>query len=317
MNALAERRPRELAHLALAEIERDPNQPRQLFPEDKLEELARSIEVSAPGSREPWLDGLLHPIVVYPHPGFVEGTAGPRYRLLAGERRWRAYKLRGWPVIPARILPAPEGPFQALVMQLHENLGRDNTSLWEDAQAAEQAWKLWRFEHNSGTAREFAQALGRSPAWVSQRLAVARAVGPTKQALTEGHIQSFEAFRGFFALPSQEQIEALNRARRSTEPITLGALRPILARLRDEQRAGQARSSRAPANDNPNPPDAPSTPEVVLARSGLPPPPGFLICLELSVAAGRALLFALAAPVPADDRELEGALRDVITKLAS
>src|SRR5689334_17272988 len=68
---------RTLLSLPVEAIERNPNQPRKRFEEEKLEELAASI-------RE---HGIVEPILVR--------KEGGKYRILAGERRWRAAQRAG------------------------------------------------------------------------------------------------------------------------------------------------------------------------------------------------------------------------------
>ena len=64
----------------------NPRQPRQVFDEDSLAELAASIEAV----------GLLQPVV-------VRQNAHGQYELIMGERRWRACQLAGIDVIPAIV----------------------------------------------------------------------------------------------------------------------------------------------------------------------------------------------------------------------
>ncbi|MFN8614165.1 MAG: ParB/RepB/Spo0J family partition protein, partial [Vulcanimicrobiota bacterium] len=73
------------AELPLKEIRANPLQPRRRFDQDRLNELADSIR----------LHGVVQPVVVTRE---AEG-----YRLVVGERRWRASKLAGLEKIPALI----------------------------------------------------------------------------------------------------------------------------------------------------------------------------------------------------------------------
>jgi ParB/RepB/Spo0J family partition protein len=288
--------------LPLASIEEDPNQPRTDFSEAALEELAVNIETTAGASQQPWIDGLLHPVTVYPNPGWAEGSAGPRWRLLTGGRRLRTYRLRRWPLIPAQVRPAPESPFRALVIQLNENLGRKDTSIWEDARAVEQALTLWRFEQPGGAKGDFAERLGRSRAWVSHRLMIARATGVAKQALVEKRIGSVEAYRAFVGLAPTVQIELLERVRRSCEPITPGLLKPYLPRGKAaRQLAAGARPSPAAKGD------ASSAPESSEAPRSL--------TLEVTVEQARFLLYLLHHSIPEEPAEVKAALVEALAKI--
>jgi len=213
------------ALLPLAELEEDPNQPRRHFEPAELEELADSVEDVAGDSATPWRDGLLHPIVVYPSPGYLEGAPGGRYRILVGGRRFRAYQLRGWGEIPARIVEAPASVARTLMTQLGENLARAGTSLLEDALAVERAFAAWQDEHPQGRAKEFAAQFGRSPSWVSQHLAVAKATGLPRQAAQEGLLRHGEALRLFSLLPVELQRQLLFRARCNGTVLTVPVLR--------------------------------------------------------------------------------------------
>ena len=76
-------------HLALTAIEPDPNNTRQHLDKVKLRELADSIQQH----------GVLQPILVRPHQ--PENASAIHYRIIAGERRYRASLLAGMPTITA------------------------------------------------------------------------------------------------------------------------------------------------------------------------------------------------------------------------
>src|SRR4051794_20529552 len=106
---------KEIVELSLNLIHLDPNQPRQVVDEQKLEELALSI-------RE---HGLLQPITVRLNP------QGEGYIVVAGERRFRAYQLLGRERIEAIITKADEQ--RAYEMALIENLQREDLTPFEEA----------------------------------------------------------------------------------------------------------------------------------------------------------------------------------------
>ena len=81
---------RDAYQIALDHIDPDPRQPRKTFDDAELQHLAQTIRES----------GLLQPIVVY-------RTEDPtRYRIIAGERRYRAAKLAGLSAVPCLEMPA-------------------------------------------------------------------------------------------------------------------------------------------------------------------------------------------------------------------
>ena len=105
----------EIIELNLDEIRPNPYQPRKIFKEDSLKELAESIKIN----------GVFQPIIVKKS---IKG-----YDLVAGERRFRASKLAGKQTIPAIIRDFSEN--QMIEIALLENLQRENLNVIEEALA--------------------------------------------------------------------------------------------------------------------------------------------------------------------------------------
>jgi ParB family chromosome partitioning protein len=106
--------------LPLNQLEANPSQPRHHFAAEDLEELAVSIRQH----------GVLQPVLVSEiEPG--------RYRLIAGERRWRAAKRAGLVRLPAVIRERLDGD-RLLELALVENLQRRDLTPLEEARAFEQ-----------------------------------------------------------------------------------------------------------------------------------------------------------------------------------
>ncbi len=97
-------------------IKPNPNQPRQYFDEDALQELVSSIKEK----------GILTPITVWENSG--------DYILIAGERRVRAAKLAGLVDIPAYIIEVANDA-EMMEMALIENIQRENLNSIEEAEA--------------------------------------------------------------------------------------------------------------------------------------------------------------------------------------
>ncbi|MDA8422477.1 MAG: ParB/RepB/Spo0J family partition protein [Nitrospiraceae bacterium] len=111
---------REKKALGISEIELDkiiPNdyQPRKVFDDEKLKELAASIKEQ----------GVIQPIIVH--------KAGGGFQLIAGERRWRASRLAGLKTIPALVKEATKR--ELLEMALIENIQREDLNPLEAAEA--------------------------------------------------------------------------------------------------------------------------------------------------------------------------------------
>ena len=103
-----------MQRIPVIEIEPNPKQPRHDFDEQALNELAASLKEH----------DLVQPITVSKLPG-------GKYRLISGERRWRAAKLAGLADVPAYIRQANDQ--QLLELALLENLQRENLNAVEIA----------------------------------------------------------------------------------------------------------------------------------------------------------------------------------------
>ena len=106
--------------LGIIEVELDrivPNeyQPRKVFDDDKLKELAASIKEQ----------GVIQPIIVH--------RIGSNYGLIAGERRWRAARVAGLKTVPALVREATKR--ELIEQALIENIQREDLNPLEAAEA--------------------------------------------------------------------------------------------------------------------------------------------------------------------------------------
>ena len=104
--------------LKLSEVEPNKNQPRKVFDEEALNELAQSIAEI----------GIAQPLLVRPY--------GDSYQIVAGERRWRAAKIAGLKEVPVRIMELTDE--QAMRIALIENLQREDLNPIEIAMGYKQ-----------------------------------------------------------------------------------------------------------------------------------------------------------------------------------
>jgi len=137
-----------LAQLPVSLIEGDPDQPRRHFDEAALDELAASIAAR----------GVIQPVIVRP-------IADGRYRLVAGERRWRAAQRAQLHEIPAIVRDLTER--EVLALALIENLQREDLNPIEEARAYHRL-----AENESMTQAEIARMVDKSRSHVAnlQRL---------------------------------------------------------------------------------------------------------------------------------------------------
>ncbi len=136
-----------LTLVPVCDVARNPDQPRKLFDEAKLAELASSISTH----------GLLQPIV-------VRRTASG-FELIAGERRLRAAQLVGIDRLPALVREV-EDPLE---LALIENLQREDLSPLEEAEALAGLIERHGYSH-----RTVADVIGKSRPYVSNTLALTR-----------------------------------------------------------------------------------------------------------------------------------------------
>jgi ParB family chromosome partitioning protein len=160
-----------LEEIPVDAIVANPRQPRQVFDEDSMAELAASIEIV----------GLLQPVV-------VRRAGHGRFELIMGERRWRACQLAGVEVIPAIVKQTSDDDL--LRNALIENLHREQLNPLEEAAAYQQL-----LDDFSVTHEELARRLGRSRPHISNTIRLL-SLPPTVQkrvaagVLTAGHARA-------------------------------------------------------------------------------------------------------------------------------
>ena len=119
--------------LQISDIEPNPLQPRTVFDAARLEELANSIETH----------GVIQPILVR--------RRGPKFELIAGERRLRAAKLAGHSAVPAIVQDYADD--RVLEIALIENIQREDLNPIETAQALERLAREMGLSHEEIAAR--------------------------------------------------------------------------------------------------------------------------------------------------------------------
>jgi ParB family chromosome partitioning protein len=153
-----------IQRIPVENIEANPKQPRRDFDEQALKELAASIK--------------LHDIV---QPITVSSLAGGKYRLISGERRWRASKLAGLKDIPAYIRQANDQDL--LELALLENLQR------EDLNAMEIALSYKRMmEELNHTQEEVAERMGKERSTVANYIRLLKLPPDIQVAVRKGDI---------------------------------------------------------------------------------------------------------------------------------
>lgn len=120
--------------IAIGDIDPNPDQPRRAFSEESIAQLAQSIRDQ----------GLLQPILVVP-------MNGGRYRIVAGERRWRAARMAGLDRVPC-IIREMDVPTQ-MEIALIENLQREDLNPIEVAQGIQTLMRQCGYTQEAVAAR--------------------------------------------------------------------------------------------------------------------------------------------------------------------
>lgn len=166
--------------LPLRDIEPDRDQPRKTFDDAALAELSKSIEVH----------GVLQPIVVRPTP-----TGG--YKIVAGERRWRAARQAGLTEIPVMVKELTDA--EAMELALIENLQREDLDPVEEALGYKQLMDRCHY-----TQEQAAQKLARSRSAVANSLRLLALPNDVLELLKTGRLTAGHA-KAILSLQSGEK----------------------------------------------------------------------------------------------------------------
>ena len=166
------------AVLQIADIVRNPNQPRKTFDEDKLAELADSIKQN----------GVLQPILVR--------KKGQKYEIVAGERRYQASKLAGLKEIPAVVRDIDDN--KVFQLALIENLQRSDLSPIEEAKGYKQL-----LTSQGLTQEELSKILSKSRSAIANTLRLMDLPSEVQEMMEQGLLTAGHA-RAILAVPTEE-----------------------------------------------------------------------------------------------------------------
>jgi ParB family chromosome partitioning protein len=192
---------RSLLLLSIEMVERNPDQPRKRFDELQLEELAASI-------RE---HGVVEPILVR-----REGT---RYRIVAGERRWRAAQRAGLREVPAVVREASDR--EAFELALVENLQRADLNAIEEAEAFE----VLASDHGL-TQEQIAGRVGKERSTVANALRLLKLPAEVRDAVRGGQLDMGHA-RALLGVDGSDAVRRL-AARAIREQLSVRALEALV-----------------------------------------------------------------------------------------
>ena len=202
----------------LNNISANPKQPRTVFDEDQLTELALSIKEV----------GLLQPPV-------VRSIGNGKYQLIMGERRFRAAKLAGLKSIPVIIRQTTDD--QLLREALIENIHRSQLNPLEEGAAYQQLLNDFSYTHD-----ELAAKLSKSRPAITNTMRLLNLPPAVQRKVAAGVISAGHA-RALLSLTDEKEIENLAN-RIVSEGLTVRAVEEIVATGGAKVKVGSLRSGK-------------------------------------------------------------------------
>ncbi len=154
--------------LDINDIKPNSKQPRKSFRDDKIDELARSIETH----------GIIQPIMVR--------TSGEGYEIVAGERRWRAARRASLKQIPCIIRELSEE--QNMLVAIIENMQREDLNPMEEAEALNQMITKFGL-----TQEEVSKSVGKSRPYITNSLRLLRLPPAVQELVVQGDLTNGHA----------------------------------------------------------------------------------------------------------------------------
>ncbi len=208
-------------------------QPRVHFDPDKLSELTRAIQSQ----------GVIEPLIVR-IVGNPDDFSGPRYELIAGERRLRAAQAAGLETVPVMVRDLDDRA--ALEMSLVENLSREDLNAVEEGRAFGRLSNDFSLSHE-----EIANRIGKSRPYVSNAIRLVDLPEPVLEMIARGQLSAGQA-RPLLGLPTAE--ERIAAARKIAEDgITARGAEEIAARHRKDSANGTSSVAGARGDDSSDP----------------------------------------------------------------
>jgi len=159
-------------------IKTNPNQPRKHFDKDKIEELALSVK----------RHGIMQPVIVM--------TDGDGYRIVAGERRYRAARKADLKSVPCIIREVEAS--ESMELALIENLQREDLNPIEEAMAFRQLMDEYKM-----TQEKVAEVAGKSRPYVANMVRLLALDDKIRDSIAKGDISGGHG-RTLLGLPSEE-----------------------------------------------------------------------------------------------------------------
>lgn len=195
-------------NVKISEIEPNREQPRKEFDSEALSELADSISQH----------GVLQPLLLRP---LLTGG----YRIVAGERRWRAARMAGLTEVPAVIREMTDA--EEMLFALIENLQREDLTPLEEARGYRTLIETQDF-----TQEEVSQAVGKSRPAITNALRLLNLPQDIQQMLENGEITAGHA-RTLLSFKTEEGMRL--GAKKAKEGASVRELEALAKRLNEEK----------------------------------------------------------------------------------
>ena len=212
----------EVREIAIEKMVANPFQPRRVFNQDKLQELAESIKQN----------GVLQPVIVRHNP-----KDSSQYEILAGERRWRASQIANIETIPAIVRKLDDD--QMLQAAILENLQREDLTPLEEAQAYRDM-----MDGLNLTQAQVAKRLGKARSVVANFLRLLNLPDEVKELLNAGQLSMGQA-RTLLGLHNKRRIVPVAK-RAVAEGMTVRQLEQLVNKLNEQSAPTKEQPSLSP-----------------------------------------------------------------------
>ena len=187
----------------IEKIEANPNQPRQIFATEPLQELANSIHEK----------GIIQPLLLR--------KKGEGFEIIAGERRWRAAQMAGLKEVPALVKEHEDQ--EVLELALIENIQRENLNPIEEAEAYDFLIKKYNL-----TQQGLAQKVGKDRATVANLLRLLQLQPGVRQMVSKNELSLGQAKVLLSITDGKRQQALAEKAHKET--LSVRALEKLLAK---------------------------------------------------------------------------------------
>ena len=184
---------KEIKVVEIAKVKPDPNQPRkEINPQSAdIKELAQSIKVH----------GFINFITVRQQQEV--------YIIVAGERRYTAAKVAGLKKIPVMIIDESKAPLDSALIQLEENLQRENLNTFDEADFYQRLQAEFGLQQ-----KQIVERVGKSKAYISKMMKLAKIEPQIKQQAKEQSVPREVLFE-LSSLPSENQTQIWEKIKKS------------------------------------------------------------------------------------------------------